>query len=58
MGPQQSLLDTPDKTKHSENPTTKNKKVLVGVCSMQGWRASQEDAHLFDEFELNDGTPL
>lgn len=61
-------LSTPDKTKHSEegsNHRVKNKsKVLIlnlqisfGATTMQGWRKSQEDAHIA-ELDIGDGNSL
>jgi len=37
-------LSTPNKTKHSAEGG--NTVVKYGACSMQGWRKSNEDAHI------------
>lgn len=41
MGP---YLGTPNKEKDSEDGG--NNHLVWGACSMQGWRKSQEDAHI------------
>jgi len=50
MGP---LLDTPLKDKNPENG--KSKLCRYGLCSMQGWRTTQEDAHITTKIEQADG---
>ena len=39
-----AYLDTPEKEKNPENGS--NDMMSWGLCSMQGWRCSQEDDHL------------
>ena len=41
-----------------KNPTDgKNDRLMFGACSMQGWRKSNEDAHIH-ELDLGDGNAL
>jgi len=39
-----AYLETPIKDKNPENGTSES--MSWGLCSMQGWRCSQEDDHL------------
>jgi hypothetical protein len=39
-----AYLDTPEKEKNPENGN--NDFMNWGLCSMQGWRCSQEDDHV------------
>lgn len=46
-----AYLDVPIKDKNPE--PGKNHEFAWGACSMQGWRCSQEDSHICEEYELN-----
>jgi hypothetical protein len=48
-----SYLDTPVTAKNSE--AGYNEQVCWGVCSMQGWRAEMEDAHISESIDLPGG---
>ena len=43
-----TFLDKPLKEKNAENCDSKNPLCSWGLCSMQGWRTSQEDAHIME----------
>ena len=48
-----AYLDTPIKDKNAENGQTDL--CTFGLCSMQGWRCGQEDAHVAEEIIQTDG---